>query len=441
MSTSPPAIRVKSKVSSIAVKALGVNGINNGGPPSPSVPSTFSAQQPRKVSVSSAGGRGGTTTPRQRSPSISSAVSSPPAALNRPVSRAKANIHFNSYQPFPVPPLPAPPPPEAIGGMLNRSPPASPRLGFQKSPPVSPPAFAATFPRQQKAGSPPNFAKATPDQFVGSPSSVTTAREIHALLDRGAGDPEKPTSPVVEDGMQDMQAEARTNRKIEDLEITNRSLLAINVMLEATKARQAKEIRELKRKLRETRLTLPPKAYAALRSSQPDSSMDNLPEPTNADTSGAALSVSSDEDEDEDEGEPEPDPAFDRISHMIEAMLSHASEAVKQGMEPIVPEERMVKVLSAAEVESYHRSGSDRDVTGHDHDPDELESLAPTDSEADGDTSFSVDDSFTSIDTDPPARSRLTPLSPFPPLLTITSDSPVTTRPFRGLPSPFTPDT
>ncbi|KAG9011978.1 hypothetical protein FRB90_006884 [Tulasnella sp. 427] len=437
-SASSPPIRVKSKVSSLAVKALGVNGNNNTGPPSPSVPSTFTAQQ-RKVSVTSAGGRGGTTTPRQRSPSISSAVSSPPISQTRPASRAKANIHFNTYQPFPVPPLPAPPPPEAIEGLLNRSPPGSPRLGFQKSPPVSPPPFSATFPRQQKSGSPPSFAKATPDQFVGSPSSVTTAREIHAILDKGMGDPEKLGSPIAEDGMQDIQAEARTNRKIEDLEITNRSLLAINTMLEATKARQAKEIRELKRKLRETRLTLPPKTYAALRSSEANSSMDNLPAAVNGDTSGATESVSSDEDEVDDDAEPQPDPMFDRVSHMIEAMLSHASEAVKQGKEPIVLEERMVKVLSAAEVESYHRSGSDREGTAHDHDPDEVESLAPTDSEADGDMSFSVDDSFTSIDPDSVAPSHITPLSPFPPLLTITSDSPISTRPIRGLPSPLRP--
>ncbi|KIO15448.1 hypothetical protein M407DRAFT_247230, partial [Tulasnella calospora MUT 4182] len=87
---------------------------------------------------------------------------------------------------------------------------------------------------------------------------------------------------------------------------------------------------------------------------------------------------------------------------MLEAMLSHASEAVKQGMEPIVPEERMVKVLSR-------------------------------------NTSFSVDKSFTSIDTDSPAPpklvARVKPLTPFPPLLTITSDSPVATLPFRRLPS------
>jgi len=52
-----------------------------------------------------------------------------------------------------------------------------------------------------------------------------------------------------------------------DLEITNRSLLAINASLEKTKARQAQEIRELRRKLRETRLMLPPLTYRAVKSS------------------------------------------------------------------------------------------------------------------------------------------------------------------------------
>jgi hypothetical protein len=55
--------------------------------------------------------------------------------------------------------------------------------------------------------------------------------------------------------------------KIEDLEITNRSLLAINATLEATKHRQANEIRDLRRKLRESRLVLPPPAFRAIKSS------------------------------------------------------------------------------------------------------------------------------------------------------------------------------
>lgn len=44
--------------------------------------------------------------------------------------------------------------------------------------------------------------------------------------------------------------EAKKNRKILDLEITNKSLLAINAGLEVTKLKQAREIRELKRKVR-----------------------------------------------------------------------------------------------------------------------------------------------------------------------------------------------
>ncbi|EEB90875.1 hypothetical protein MPER_10860 [Moniliophthora perniciosa FA553] len=39
-----------------------------------------------------------------------------------------------------------------------------------------------------------------------------------------------------------VRAQAKSNRKIEDLEISNRSLLAINSMLESTRNRQAKEI-------------------------------------------------------------------------------------------------------------------------------------------------------------------------------------------------------
>ena len=53
--------------------------------------------------------------------------------------------------------------------------------------------------------------------------------------------------------------------QIADLEITNRSLLTINSQLEANKHKQAKEIRELRRKLRESRLILPPRTYRTLK--------------------------------------------------------------------------------------------------------------------------------------------------------------------------------
>ncbi|EGO05124.1 hypothetical protein SERLA73DRAFT_128875 [Serpula lacrymans var. lacrymans S7.3] len=64
-----------------------------------------------------------------------------------------------------------------------------------------------------------------------------------------------------------VKAEAKSNRKIADLEITNRSLLAINASLENTKHRQAKEIRDLRRKLRDSRLSLSPGTFRVLNSS------------------------------------------------------------------------------------------------------------------------------------------------------------------------------
>lgn len=57
--------------------------------------------------------------------------------------------------------------------------------------------------------------------------------------------------------------EAKRARKMLDLEITNKSLLAINASLEVAKLQQAREIRELKRRLREGRMSLAPKATGA----------------------------------------------------------------------------------------------------------------------------------------------------------------------------------
>ncbi|KAI5475529.1 hypothetical protein MNV49_001307 [Pseudohyphozyma bogoriensis] len=53
------------------------------------------------------------------------------------------------------------------------------------------------------------------------------------------------------------EKEAKVNRKILDLEITNASLLTINASLELLKLRHTKEIRDLRRKLRESRLLAP----------------------------------------------------------------------------------------------------------------------------------------------------------------------------------------
>lgn len=123
--------------------------------------------------------------------------------------------------------------------------------------------------------------------------------------------------------------------QIEDLEISNRSLLAINVTLEATKHRQAKEIRDLKRKLRESRLILPPQAFKQV--------MDK------DDT------TEEDEDEGED-GEDVPPEEGDETYLHVKLLLDNLLQAAKQALEtkPSDFETRTgAKVLSAEEVENW----------------------------------------------------------------------------------------
>ncbi len=98
-----------------------------------------------------------------------------------------------------------------------------------------------------------------------------------------------------------------TQAQIADLEITNRSLLAINTTLEQTKHRQAKELRELRRKLRESRLILPPRAFRAVKSSldHDDTADEDDDDDDDDDVFGAG--VGSDDDEEMGEEEEEDD--------------------------------------------------------------------------------------------------------------------------------------
>ncbi|KAH9932029.1 uncharacterized protein BXZ73DRAFT_101404 [Epithele typhae] len=160
---------------------------------------------------------------------------------------------------------------------------------------------------------------------------------------------------VVVDEERKMKAEAKSNRKIADLEITNRSLLAINSTLEAAKHRQAKEIRELRRKLRESRLILPPPAYRAVKSSL-----------TYDDTA-------EDEDEDDDEDEDEvinqgivegkADEAYRRVKLMIDGLLDSGRRALESKPEDFVGTGISgAKVLTEEEVRDWRGDDSMLDI-------------------------------------------------------------------------------
>ena len=98
--------------------------------------------------------------------------------------------------------------------------------------------------------------------------------------------------------------------QIADLEITTRSLLTINAALEASKLRQAREIRELRRKLRETRLAMPPGRFRLLNEQE-------QAESGNED----AKEDDSDEDEEVTGDGKECDESFNRVKMLIDDLL------------------------------------------------------------------------------------------------------------------------
>ncbi|KAG8987096.1 hypothetical protein FRB94_002217 [Tulasnella sp. JGI-2019a] len=384
--TSPtvgPSVRIKSKVSSFVISTSPPNG--NGNSPTTTMPTTLSFPAlhqnslSRKSSLSSASARPSSIlNHRQRTPSTSSGVAisaplhSPPPPLHRQSSASGTNlamtvttsrmmakpivnnIHYNNYQPFPIPSLPAPPAPDAIGDVLHASPlPKSPPLASGW--PSSPKAQSLYAPLRPRSGTATSDHPTKPGSNLDMPSSFESPP------------PQEDQSSRTEDESSG-QAEARSNRKIADLEITNRSLMSINAMLEATKVRQAKEIRDLRRRLRETRLILPPRAFAAFKNSD-----------TTAVAAEEALKAENDDDdEDSDVAEGEVDLIYDRITGMLERMLGHAKEAVDRVEKPEEVKDGMVKVLSAAEMaEVYHDAAEDEDgghdEHQHDHDHDQTD--------------------------------------------------------------------
>ncbi|KAH8997559.1 hypothetical protein EDB92DRAFT_1443216 [Lactarius akahatsu] len=171
-----------------------------------------------------------------------------------------------------------------------------------------------------------------------------------------------------EDSDRKIRAEAKSNRKIEDLEITNRSLLAINATLEATKHRQANEIRDLRRKLRESRLMLPPRTFRAIKSSLgPEDVADD--EDTDESEDGS--------DHDDGGDVNEHDAAFSRVKGILEDLLESGRRALRAEPKDFEGQSRGVKVLSAEEVRSWRGDVGDDVSTTH---------SAPTDAESDEET-------------------------------------------------------
>ncbi|KAI0673768.1 hypothetical protein C8Q78DRAFT_1120327 [Trametes maxima] len=170
-----------------------------------------------------------------------------------------------------------------------------------------------------------------------------------------------------DDSERKRKAQAKSNRKIADLEITNRSLLAINSSLEATKHKQAKEIRELRRKLRESRLILPPPAYRAVKSSLThDDEKDDEEEEEDED-----------EEDDADLIEGKEDEPYRRVKVMLDGLLESCRRALESKPEDFLegPARSVAKVLTEEEVRNWR--GDDGDTSMLDVDDASFASSRP----------------------------------------------------------------
>ncbi|KAI9512882.1 hypothetical protein F5148DRAFT_972766 [Russula earlei] len=349
-----PAVRVRAKVSGMAKS----NGFSTSPtPPSSSHPSSpsFATMRPvesRSRAPSIADLRSlGSRPPSPTAPFVVHPITTPTSAANphRYTPRIPANTASSRF----FPPLSPATNRDLDHGVHVRvsakiDPAAIPL------PPQSPPSSTLSFSSQSSRdtlGSSISCSTApTPNSHA--PTTLATAERGGIVLDSGPTfdvfdrpcDSNSPGyslgSPATyseqpDDSDRQIRAEAKTNRKIEDLEITNRSLLAINASLEATKHRKDTEIRELRRKLRESRLMLPPRAYRAIKSSlSPEETADD------------------DEDMDDDDGD-EHDETYRRIKGMLEGLLEMGRRALRAEPRDFGTQGTGVKVLSAEEVRSW----------------------------------------------------------------------------------------
>lgn len=245
--------------------------------------------------------------------------------------------------------------------------------------------------------------------------SETTGSERIRELGDGAG-----TSDCFEaDKARSEALAAKSSRKIADLEITNNSLLAINATLEAEKHRLSKEVRDLRRRLRRQRLSLPPQAYRALVRHEQRAAALSPPAPGEHPASTEALPLAADQinifaDEDEDLDDDEDEDVlqqYERVTALVDALLFHATKALSAPATPDSPPSPLgathlsaqpsegdlptsnvgLKVLSPKEVEEHYELrrrrelGLEEDIAIH-HDDD-----VSVDSSIDGASSASRD--------------------------------------------------
>ncbi|WVQ64701.1 uncharacterized protein L199_002868 [Kwoniella botswanensis] len=165
--------------------------------------------------------------------------------------------------------------------------------------------------------------------------------------------------------------EAKVNRKIADLEISNASLLAINKTLEATKSKQRTEILKLRRMLRES---INGNALPSFSSLNPSSSLGLLSPTTDTfdeelDPEGAYF--------DEEMADPQLEARWDKIADLVGNMKRRAETAVQVGKEEIkIGQGRVLGWMEVEQSRLKEQEHEDADlsvdsVTPNEHENDE----------------------------------------------------------------------
>lgn len=150
--------------------------------------------------------------------------------------------------------------------------------------------------------------------------------------------------------------------------------MVINATLEAAKHRQAKEIRDLRRKLRESRLILPPQTYRQVKSS------DDTP-----DYDDDLDDEDDDDDLNDDNFKDDKDEGFKRVRTILDGLLEEGHKALETKAHELEERDRgpTTKVLHAEELhdDDFHEF-SEADITLPDS--DDLDEDSDSEDEVEG---------------------------------------------------------
>ncbi|RXK38895.1 hypothetical protein M231_03844 [Tremella mesenterica] len=245
-----------------------------------------------------------------------------------------ASAHHKQHPTCPVTPL-ADASPQLSVGTKHRKMPVNPAVHHPPHfplPPHSPQLRLVDLPLLTPFQTPTDWNKSLPPAAgsasgseLGYRSAVVEVQQVSIDDDTSSAISDELENPDVNVVLNAEVDEAKINRKIADLEISNASLLAINKSLEATKARQRAEILKLRRALRDS-LGGPP--------------IPSLPSSPNiTESHPSIMSIVADEEGndsfDNDMVDPQIEARWERIISMVDGMKQRGQRAVERGKEEV----------------------------------------------------------------------------------------------------------